>query len=33
MNGDVAKDVTLLQDRTKVIAVMQCGISKSGQLA
>ena len=33
MNGDVAKDVTLLEDRTKFIAVMQGGIIKSGQLA
>ena len=31
--GDVAADITLLEDRKNFIAVMQGGVIKSGQLA
>ena len=33
VDGDVAADITLLEDRKKFIAVMQGGIIKAGQLA
>ena len=33
VEGDVAKDIALLEDRKKFIAVMQGGIIKAGQLA
>jgi len=33
VDGDVAADITLLEDRQKFIAVMQGGIIKAGQLA
>jgi imidazolonepropionase-like amidohydrolase len=33
VDGDVASDITLLEDRQRFIAVMQGGIIKSGQLA
>ena len=33
VDGDVVKDISLLEDRTKFIAVMQGGIIKAGRLA
>ena len=33
VDGDVAKDISLLEKREKFIAVMQGGIIKAGQLA
>ncbi len=33
VDGDIANDISLLEDRSKFIAVMQGGIIKSGQLA
>jgi imidazolonepropionase-like amidohydrolase len=32
VDGDVIKDISLLQDRSKFIAVMQGGVIKAGQL-
>jgi len=33
VDGDVAGDITLLEDRKRFIAVMQGGVVKAGQLA
>jgi imidazolonepropionase-like amidohydrolase len=33
VEGDVARDISLLEDRRKFLAVMQAGVIKSGQLA
>ena len=33
VDGDVIEDISVLEDRTKFIAVMQGGVIKSGQLA
>jgi imidazolonepropionase-like amidohydrolase len=33
VDGDVAKDISLLEDRTRFIAVIQGGMIKAGQLA
>jgi imidazolonepropionase-like amidohydrolase len=33
VDGDVLKDITLLEDRTRFIAVMQGGVVKAGQMA
>jgi imidazolonepropionase-like amidohydrolase len=33
VDGDVLEDISILEDRTKFIAVMQGGIVKAGQLA
>lgn len=33
VEGDVAKNIVLLRDRSKFIAVMQAGIIKAGRLA
>src|SRR6266436_5890689 len=33
VDGDVARDITLLEDRTKFLAVLQGGIAKAGQIA
>ncbi|MEX1026887.1 MAG: amidohydrolase family protein, partial [Candidatus Paceibacterota bacterium] len=32
VDGDVASDITLLEDRSRFIAVMQGGVIKAGQL-
>ena len=32
MDGDVLKDITLLEDRSRFIAVIQGGVIKAGQL-
>jgi imidazolonepropionase-like amidohydrolase len=33
VDGDVVKDISLLEDRTRFIAVMQAGVIKAGRLA
>ena len=33
VEGDVAKNIALLSDRSKFVAVMQAGVIKAGRLA
>jgi imidazolonepropionase-like amidohydrolase len=33
VDGDVVKDISLLEDRNRFLAVMQGGIAKAGRLA